>query len=198
MITGGILKDITFQNTKENDNPIEMIIQCVDISNSKVLSEQGGIMLVKPAHSLKKYVPLFDRSKNKVALDFGSGNLRNSMYLHRKGYEVYAVDLPQKNKIQCMPRLKCILPEEIKGLNSKIDVTICTFVLNIISESERNGFLGTLAEKMSPGGFFLVETKGFSLSILDSMIIPKGFVRVHCERGRYTIIVLYQYIGMQH
>lgn len=155
-------------------------------------------MLAKPVHSLKKYVPLFERNKGKVVLDFGSGNLRNSLYLHRKGYEVYAVDLPQKMKINCLPRLTCMLPEEITCLKSKIDVTICTFVFNIISESERNRFLTTIADKMSPGGFFLLETKGFSLARLDSMIIPKGFVRVHYERGRYTIIVLYQFIGGLH
>lgn len=156
-------------------------------------------MLVKPARSLQKYIPLFDQKKsNKVVLDFGSGNLRNSLFLHRRGYEVYAVDLPQKIKIRCIPKLTCILPEEIKSLKPKIDLTICTFVLNLINETERNRFFNAISERMRPGGFFLVETKGFSLAKLDSMIIPKGFVRVHSDNGRYTIIVLYQYVGMLH
>lgn len=152
-------------------------------------------MISEPAKSLKKYEPLFDKQPQKVVLDFGSGNLRNSIFLHRKGYEVFAVDLPQRMKMRSIPRLTCILPEEILSLPCKINLTLCTFVLNLISQEERNKFLNLISQKMSDGGFFLVETKGFSLSSLDSMVIPKGFVRVHHEKGRYTIIVLYQYRG---
>lgn len=153
-------------------------------------------MIVNPARSLEKFIPLFDRQKSKVVLDYGSGNLRNSIYLHRKGYRVYAVDLPHRTQLKSIPRLRCILPEEVAGLKHNIDITLCTFVLNLIPVSERNRFIKLIAEKMSPGGFFLIETKGLILSELDAMVIPKGFLRIYNDKGRYTIIVLYQKVGL--
>lgn len=152
-------------------------------------------MLARPARSLEKFVPLFDKHKSKVVLDYGSGNLRNSIYLHRRGYSVYAVDLPHRTQIKSLPSLSCILPEEVAHLQQKIDVTLCTFVLNLIPPIERNLFIKLIAEKMSPGGFFLIETKGFTLSELDAMVLPKGFLRVYNDKGRYTVIALYQKNG---
>ncbi|PKM82663.1 MAG: hypothetical protein CVU89_03960 [Firmicutes bacterium HGW-Firmicutes-14] len=152
-------------------------------------------MGTNPAGSLRKYIGLFDKQNKKVALDYGSGNLRNAVFLHRKGYEVYAVDLPHKIKIRSLPKLSCILPCELRDLNIRADIVICTFVLNLISGEERKEVLDLIAEKIVPGGYLLIETKGFSLLQLDQMIIPRGFVRVHNHRGRYTVIVLYRYVG---
>lgn len=149
-------------------------------------------MLVKPARSLEKFIPLFDCQKGKVVLDYGSGNLRNSIYLHRRGYNVYAVDLPHRTRITGLPSLRCILPEEVANLKQNIDITLCTFVLNLIPAAERNLFIKLIAEKMSPGGFFLIETKGFTLSEIDAITIPKGFLRIYNDKGRYTVIALYQ------
>lgn len=153
-------------------------------------------MLVKPARSIEKFIPLFDRQKSKVVLDYGSGNMRNSIYLHKKGYSVYAVDLPHRTQIKSLPSLSCIFPEEVVNLKQNIDITLCTFVLNLIPAAERNQFIKMIADKMSPGGFFLIETKGFTLIELDAMVIPKGFLRIYNDKGRYTVIALYQKSGL--
>lgn len=153
-------------------------------------------MLVKPARCIEKFLPLFESKKSKVVLDYGSGNLRNSIYLHRKGYSVYAVDLPHRTQIKSIPSLSCILPEEVANLEQNIDVTLCTFVLNLIPAAERNMFIKLIAEKMSHGGFFLIETKGFTLTQLDTMVIPKGFLRIYNDKGRYTVIALYKKVGL--
>ena len=151
-------------------------------------------MVTRPANSLEKYLPVFDRLPKKVVLDYGSGNLRNSMFLHRMGYDVYAVDLPQKTRFKPLPRLTCIFPEDLSQLNFKFDIALCTFVLNLISTSERVWVFETLADKMSPGGYLLIETKGLTLLELDTLIIPRGFIRVHDLRGRYTLVALYKYL----
>lgn len=150
-------------------------------------------MSARPANSLERYISLFQRQKNKTVLDYGSGNLRNSIYLQNNGYDVYAVDLPHRTKINCLPRLNCILPEELDNLTSQFGLIICTFVLNLIKESERTYFLENLTKKVIDGGYLLIETKGFSLVELDRMFIPRGFYRINYEKGRYTIIVLYRY-----
>ena len=153
-------------------------------------------MLVRPARSLERFIPLFDKHKSKIVLDYGSGNLRNSIYLHRKGYSVYAVDLPHRTQIKSLPSLSCILPEDVAHLTQNIDITLCTFVLNLIPSDERDLFIKLIAEKMSPDGFFLIETKGFNLTELDAMVLPKGFIRVYNDKGRYTVIALYQKSGL--
>lgn len=152
-------------------------------------------MTAKPADSVKKYLPLFEKQKKKVVLDYGSGNLRNAMFFHRKGYQVFAVDLPHKIKYKPLPRLTCILPDDLACLDLKIDVVVCTFVLNLISSAERVKIFKAVAPKMTPGGYLLLEAKGLSLLELDSLVLPRGFIRISSQMGRYTRIALYQYIG---
>jgi len=154
-------------------------------------------MFPKPARSLIKYFPLFEKQKKKVVLDYGSGNLRNSLFLHRRGYDVYAVDLPYRIKFNSLPRLKFIWPEDLQTLNKKINLAICTFVLNLIDASQRSEAIKKIARQMTPGGYLLIETKGFLLTEIDRLVIPRGFIRVHSQGGRYTVIALYQYIGPQ-
>lgn len=152
-------------------------------------------MFPKPARSLVRYLPLFEKQKKKVALDFGSGNLRNSLFLHRRGYEVFAVDLPYRIKFNTLPRLKFIWPEDLQTMDLKINLALCTFVLNLLDPPERSEAIKKIARNMVPGGYLLIETKGLSVAELDKLVIPKGFIKVHGHHGRYTVIGLYQYFG---
>jgi len=152
-------------------------------------------MLINPAGSITKFLPLFEREEKKTVIDYGSGNLRNSIYLHRRGYKVYAVDLPSRVRMKPLPNLTCVFPEELKRLNLTADVVLCTFVLNQMNAKERDTFVRIISRKLCPGGYLLVETKGFLLNELDMMFIPKGFTRIHNQKGRYTVIVLYKYLG---
>lgn len=163
------------------------------ISKYLYIGERVVVMSVQPARSLVKYLPLFQKQPGRVALDFGSGNLRNSIFLHRLGYEVYAVDLPHNVNFQPMPKFKWITPGELGNLQSKIDLALCTFVLNLISPQQRTSILDKIALTMKKGGYLLIETKKLSLFDLDALVIPRGFARVHNQTGRYTHIVLYQY-----
>jgi len=155
----------------------------------------GDIMVTLPANSLKKYLPLFEKQKSKVVLDYGSGNLRNAIFLHRRGYRVYAVDFPNRTKIHALPRLTCVLPEELPDVDVNADIALCTFVLNLIDAPNRIPVLETIAAKMVKGGYLLIETKGFTLIELDQLIIPRGFIRIHSQYGRYTQIALYRNSG---
>ncbi len=149
-------------------------------------------MTAKPARSLEKYLPLFEHEQKNTVLDYGSGNLRNSLYLYDRGYTVFAVDLPHRAKLNSIPRLICLMPEELRFLNIKIDIALCTFVLNLISASERSELMRVIAGKIKPGGYLLIETKGLSQFELDMLTIPRGFMRIDARDGRYTLIALYQ------
>ena len=152
------------------------------------------IMMAAPANSLLIYCSLFDKLERKVVLDYGSGNLRNSLYMQKRGYEVYAVDLPQRLGMNFSPNLHHILPEELPKLKIEAGIALCTFVLNLIPETMRVSVLSTIAANMSWGGYFLLETAGLSLSQLDQLVVPRGFFRVHQQWGRYTVIGLYKYM----
>ncbi len=152
-------------------------------------------MSVCPAHSLQKYLPLFDRQQRKVVIDYGAGNLRNSHYLQQRGYQVFAIDLRPGKKLPARPGLTCLRPENLQTLNLSADLAICTFVFNLIAVTERVTVLRRIAGNMVRNGYLLIETKGHSLPELDLLVIPRGFARLHTGRGRYTLIVLYQYLG---
>jgi len=155
-------------------------------------------MLTAPASSLSRYLPLFERLQKKTVLDYGSGNLRNAIYLHRRGYRVYAVDLPGRIKSKTLPRLSLLFADELKDLSLDANIALCTFVLNLIDSNKRIEVMDTIAANMASGGYFLVETRDFTLRDLDLLIVPRGFARVHDQRGRYTVIALYKYLGAYH
>ncbi len=155
-------------------------------------------MVTAPANSLSKYLPLFERLKKKTVLDYGSGNLRNAIYLHRRGYRVYAVDLPDRIKTKTLPKLSFLFADELKNLSLDADIALCTFVLNLIDAHKRIEVMDTIAVNMARGGYFLVETRDLTLRDLDLLTVPRGFVRIHDQRGRYTVIALYRYLGVYH
>ncbi|WP_418790044.1 class I SAM-dependent methyltransferase [Phosphitispora sp. TUW77] len=155
-------------------------------------------MVTAPANSLSRYLPLFEKLQKKTVLDYGSGNLRNAIYLHGRGYRVYAVDLPDRIKDITLPRLSFLFVDELKDFSLDVDIALCTFVLNLIDSDKRTEVMDTIAANMARGGYFLVETREFTIKELDLLIVPKGFVRVHEQRGRYTIIALYRYLGVYH
>lgn len=152
----------------------------------------GAHMILKPAGSLEKYLPLFIKQQRKTALDYGSGNLRNSLYLCENGFEVVAVDRPGQKKI-VVPGLTFISPEELQSLKINVNIALCTFVLSLLTGGMRALVFDRLAEKTAPEGYLLIETKGLALPELDLLAVPRGFARVDTRTGRYTLIALYQF-----
>jgi len=151
-------------------------------------------MGICPANSVQTYLPLFDKQKKRVVLDYGSGNLRNSLYLHTRGFEVIAVDLPGKTQCSSVPGITLVSPDELKTTNLYIDVTLCTFVLNLIDVTKRVSVFETIAKNTMRGGYLLIETKDLTLREMDSLALLQGFARIHNDNGRFTQIVLYQLI----
>lgn len=153
------------------------------------------VWMAAPAKSLEIFCSLFDKIERKVVLDYGSGNLRNSLYLQQRGYEVYAVDLPRQLAVNRSPCLNFMLPEELPNHQIEAGLALCTFVLNLIPETMRISVLANIAQNMSPGGYFLLETAGLSLVQLDQLVVPRGFFRIHHHLGRYTVVVLYKFLA---
>lgn len=94
-----------------------------------------------------------------VVLDYGSGKLRNSRYLHEQGMIVDAVDTKEQIDTYDVDFLRNTYSIN-DGVSDKYDYILCSFVLNVISDSEiRMGVMSRLKELISDDGFIYLETR---------------------------------------
>ncbi len=168
------------------------------------------------ARSVVEYLPFFKRSGSLNVLDYGSGNLRNSIFMSEEGFKVYAADLPEQlTKIRNSKAVGKIAGLLETGILHKsklnVDLVISTFVLNIISnQKEREKYLDNVVLNLRPGGYLLIEVKcrekgrccataarckncdkSYSREELDQFVKSYGFSRVGHYFGRYSIGALY-------
>ena len=94
-----------------------------------------------------------------VVLDYGSGKLRNSRYLHNQGMVVDTLDT--------LEQISSYQDEFIRNLYStddhvteKYDYILCSFVLNVIPDAEtRKMVVGHIKELLTDDGFAYVEVR---------------------------------------
>lgn len=173
------------------------------------------------AVSVRKYVPFFRQQGVGAVLDYGAGTLRNSCYMAREGFRVYAADLPEQvERILAMAgrnQLAGVLSTgELERSELAVDLVLSSYVLNIIPDgSAKTRYLANIALNLRQGGFLLVEVrcrgasthcssacsvshkcsnciKTYSHAELDELFLPHGFRRVSHYYRRHAVAVLYQ------
>lgn len=157
------------------------------------------------AKGVRNYLHFFQQQKVASVLDYGAGRLRNTIYLTKHGFKVYAADLaPQVARIRTLPGAALawgILDiEELQASSFQVDLVVSTYVLNILPNPwERNQLLWNCQAKLKPWGYFLIEVlmgdklkNALSKPELDAMVVPFGFQRLDCCYGRNSIAVLYR------
>lgn len=176
------------------------------------------------AGSILRYTGFFRKSKAETVLDYGAGTLRNSLYLARHGFTVYAADLPEQTQIQrCRPdarQLAGVLDvAELERSRLGVDLVLSTYVFNIIMENvEQHRYLDNVVANLRPGGYLLIEVrcrqqdaecspacsrhfkcascaKTFSHQELDSLITPYGFRRISHYYRQHAVSAIYQRHG---
>ena len=94
-----------------------------------------------------------------VALDYGSGKLRNSRYLHEQGMVVDAVDTKDQIDTYDVDFLRNTY-SIYDDISDKYDYILCSFVLNVIPDLEiRMRVMSRLKELVSNDGFIYLETR---------------------------------------
>lgn len=94
-----------------------------------------------------------------VALDYGSGKLRNSRYLHEQGMTVDAVDTKEQIDTYDVDFLRNTY-SIYDDVTNRYDYILCSFVLNVIPDLEiRMGIMSRLKELVSSDGFIYLETR---------------------------------------
>jgi SAM-dependent methyltransferase len=117
------------------------------------------------AESVRRYSRFFKTQHALDVLDYGTGTMRNAVYLARNGFSVYAADLPEQvEKLRNCPALQHIErlldTDELPQSNLNVDVVLSTYVFNIIMNSAgRNIYLKNAVANLKPGGYLLMEVR---------------------------------------
>lgn len=117
------------------------------------------------AESVRRYSRFFKQQNAVRVLDFGTGNMRNALYLSKQGFTVYAADLPEQvEKLMDYPAVnqveRLLATDELSHGNLCVDLVLSTYVFNIImGNKERYNYLKTAVSNLRPGGYLLIEVR---------------------------------------
>ena len=119
----------------------------------------------RAAESVRRYSNFFKIQNVLNVLDYGTGTMRNAIFMANQGFRVYAADLPdQVEKLRTCPALKLV--EQLFGTDSlpeanlNVDLVISTYVFNIImNHQERYSYIENAVKNLRYGGYLLIEVR---------------------------------------
>jgi len=177
--------------------------------------------MVAVAESVRRYSQFFKARQAMDVLDYGTGSMRNAVYLSRKGFNVYAADLPEQvEKLRNCPALihieRLLAADELSKSNLNVDLVLSTYVFNIIMNSdERLSYLANAVANLKPGGYLLMEvrcrqphekcntvckdyfsceecSKTLTHEELDGLLNPHGLRRISHYYRSHAVAAIYQ------
>ena len=175
------------------------------------------------AVSVRRYARFFQRSGATRVLDYGTGTMRNALYLAEQGFTVYAADLPKQVAalIPCpaVQRLAGLMDtEQLSICRLNVDLVISTYVFNIIPRyEEQRRYLTNVVLNLRSGGYLLMEVrcpregsvcgagcshyfkcpscaKSYTHTELDLLLNPFGLRRISHYYRRNAVAAIYQKI----
>jgi len=117
------------------------------------------------AESVRRYSRFFQLQNAVKVLDYGTGNMRNALYLSKQGFRVYAADLPEQvERLQDYPAAnqveRLLATDELFHGSLGVDLVLSTYVFNIImGHKERYDYLKTAVSNLRQGGYLLMEVR---------------------------------------
>jgi SAM-dependent methyltransferase len=173
------------------------------------------------AVSVRRYSRFFRQQGATKVLDYGTGTMRNALYLAEEGFKVYAADLPE----QVAALIPCPAVQRLAGLMDtkqlcmsrlNVDLVISTYVFNIIPEyEEQRCYVANAVQNLRPGGYLLMEVqcrregsvcgdrcshyfkcpscaKTYTHTELDLLLQPFGLRRISHYYRRRAVAAIYQ------
>lgn len=119
--------------------------------------------MTRAATSVLRYSRFFTLQGIETVLDYGTGTLRNALYLAQQGMTVYAADLPQQVKVlRAHPDLHRLAGlfelGELKESRLGVGLVLSTYVFSIIeTRAQRRYYLDNVVANLRPGGYLLIE-----------------------------------------
>jgi tellurite methyltransferase len=117
------------------------------------------------AESVRRYSTFFKKKEATDVLDYGTGTMRNALYMANQGFKVFAADLPEQvDKLRGCPALshieRLLATDELPDSQLNVDLVLSTYVFNIIMENSlRHEYLNNAVANLKPGGYLLMEVR---------------------------------------
>lgn len=173
------------------------------------------------AESVRRYSSFFRKRQAINVLDYGTGTMRNALYMANQGFKVFAADLPDQiaklrggTASRQMERL--LVTDELPDSCLNVDLVLSTYVFNIIMESSgRNIYLKNAVANLKPDGYLLMEvrcrkpqercdttcsdyfscgecSKTLTHEELDTLLNPHGLKRISHYYRSHAVSAIYQ------
>lgn len=181
--------------------------------------------MTRAADSVIRYSGFFTSQGVQTVLDYGTGKLRNALYLAEQGMKVYAADIPEQVKVlRAHPDLQRLAGlfelGELKQSRLGVDLVLCTYVFNIIApRSQRKRYLQNVVANLRPGGYLLMElnsriqeigcgsplqhyhccddkARSYTHDDLDRLLAPHGFRRISHYYSTHALAAVYRLAGV--
>ncbi|HEY5974461.1 MAG TPA: methyltransferase domain-containing protein [Geobacteraceae bacterium] len=175
----------------------------------------------RAAASISRYCPFFRYQQAATVLDYGTGTMRNALYLAENGFTVYAADLPEQvNALRGCPAVRrlagLIEAPTLAQASLNVDLVLSTYVFNIIQDhAEQRRYLDNIVANLRPGGYLLLEVrcrrqgtecgatcshhfkcpscaKTYTHEELDALLVPRGFRRLSHYYRHQALAAVYQ------
>lgn len=121
--------------------------------------------MARVAESVRRYNKFFKIHQATSVLDYGTGNMRNALFLAAQGYTVFAADLPEqiarlRDRSESSSVERLLETDELAESPLAVDLVLSTYVFNIILDSaQRNTYLANATANLKAGGYLLMEVR---------------------------------------
>ena len=119
----------------------------------------------RAAKGVARYANFFKTQGALKVLDYGTGTMRNALYLAERGFTVYGADLPAqiatiRNDSRALSLAGLMDTDELARQHLNVDLVLSTYVFNIITASrEQQRYLQNTIANLRPGGYLLFEAR---------------------------------------
>jgi cyclopropane fatty-acyl-phospholipid synthase-like methyltransferase len=173
------------------------------------------------AESVRRYSAFFRIRQATKVLDYGTGTMRNALFMANQGFTVFAADIPEQiARLRGCPAVahveRLLATDELTDSRLNVDVVLSTYVFNIIMESgARDTYLHNAALNLKPGGYLLMEvrcrkpqvqcdttcadyfscgecSKTLTHEELDHLLNPHGLRRISHYYRSHAVSAIYQ------
>ncbi len=179
--------------------------------------------MARVAESIRRYGAFFRKRNVTHVLDYGTGTMRNTLFLAEQGFRVYAADLPEqvaklRERASSRRVERLLATDELHETQLNVDLVLSTYVFNIImNHEERDRYLRNAVANLKPGGYLLMEVrckkpqpecgeqcgdffscaecaKTLSHQELDHLLNPHGLRRISHYYRSHALSAIYQKI----
>lgn len=173
------------------------------------------------AESIRRYSTFFRKRHAETVLDYGTGTMRNALFMANQGFKVFAADLPEQiDKLRGCPALshieRLLVTDELPDSQLNVDLVLSTYVFNIIMENNlRHEYLNNVVANLKTDGYLLMEvrcrkpqescdincidyfscaecSKTLTHEELDDLLNPHGLKRISHYYRSHAVSAIYQ------